>query len=204
MDADDRVIDRRPILVLGVQQPRLAAPTTVGKRPDHPVEAVFDALRERVVGGIGVGEHRVAAVARHRQRVKLGRLERRLVVGAVRVPAFGATPIDLVPELPIGIVFVNPEHRDLRIVRVPGRFRRMRRHRTEVLAIGNEIRDRQLLAAHAHDIVVEPGLVDLVPGRLVHCLDVDPAHLDADLRTQAANLEHRFPPCALKARGSLP
>src|SRR5437016_2067546 len=76
----------------------------------------------------------------------------------------------------------------------------MRRHRPEPLAVADEIGNRHVLAAHAHDVVVEPSLVDAVPGRLVHRLDIDAPHLDADLRAYAADLDHGFPPEARGAR----
>jgi len=67
---------------------------------------------------------------------------------------------------------------------MPRRFRRVRRHRAEALAIADKIGDRQILAAHAHDVVVEPSLIDPAESVVVHRLDVDAAHLDPDLRPQ--------------------
>jgi hypothetical protein len=58
----------------------------------------------------------------------------------------------------------------------------VRRHRPEALAVADEIGDRQILAAHAHDVVVEPGLVDPAEIVIAHGLDVEAAHLDPDLR----------------------
>ena len=155
-----------------------------------PSSLSLQPLRQRVVRGIGVGEERVAAAARHRQRVKLRRLERRLVVGAVGVPALGAAPVDLVAQSAVGVEFVDAEHRDLGMIRMARRFRWVRRHWPKTLAIRDEVRDRQLLVPHDHHIVVEPSLVDLVPGRLVHRLDVDTGDFDANLRPHPANLEH--------------
>src|SRR6516162_6123872 len=66
----------------------------------------------------------------------------------------------------------------------------MLRHRAEALAVADEIGDRQLLAAHAHDVAVEPGLVHLPPIGLIQVLDIDAAHFDPDLRTQTADFEH--------------
>ena len=181
---DDRVIDRLPILVLRVEEARLAAPPAIGEGADDAVEPVFEALRQGVIGGVGIGEHRVAAAARHRQRVELRRLERRLVVGAVGVPALGAAAVDLVAQFAVGVEFVDAEEGDLRVLGVAGRFRRVRGHRAEALAVADEIRDRQILAAHAHDVVVEPSLIDPAESVVVHRLDVDAAHLDPDLRPQ--------------------
>src|SRR5207253_834962 len=86
----------------------------------------------------------------------------------------------------VGVELVDPEHRDLGMVRMPRRFRRMRRHRPKALAVANEVRDRQSLVAHDHHIVIEPSLVDSAPGRLVHRLYVDAGHLDANLRPHLA------------------
>ncbi len=110
--------------------------------------------------------------------------------GAVGVPAFGAAPVDLVAQFALAVEFVDPEHRDLGVFGVPGRFRRMRHDRPEAVAVGDEIGDRQFLAAHAENVVVEPGLVDRRKALVVERLDVDPAHLDADLRTDPADLDH--------------
>src|SRR6516162_11842646 len=99
------------------------------------------------MGGIGIGEERVAAPARHRQRVKLCRLERSLIVGAVGVPAFGAAPVYLVAQPALGVELVDPEHRDLGMVRMPSRFRWVRRHWPKALAVSDEVRDRQVLVA---------------------------------------------------------
>ena len=114
------------------------------------------------------------------------------------MPALGAAAVDLVAQFALGIEFVDPEHRDLRVFRMPGRFRRVRRHRPEALAVMDKIRDRQVLAAHAHDVVVEPSLVDPPPFVVAHRLDVDAAHLDPDLRTHATNFEHALLPYMLR------
>ena len=52
---------------------------------------------------------------------------------------------------------------------------------------------RTLLASDDDDVVVEPGLVDFSPGRLVHRLHVDACDLGADLLTHQANF-HRLAP----------
>src|SRR5262249_24772389 len=80
------------------------------------------------------------------------------------------------------------------------RFRRVRCHRSKTLTVGNEVRDRQLLISHDHHIVVEPSLVNLIPGRLVHCLDVDTGDFDTNLRPDPANLEHPHPPMLYLSR----
>src|SRR5262249_2526968 len=106
------------------------------------------------------------------------------------VPALGPAPVDLVAQSALGVELVDAEHRDFGMIRMPGRFRGMRRHRAKAFAVANEVRDRQILVADDHDIVVEPSLVDPVPNRLVDRLDIDTGDLDADLRPHPADLEH--------------
>ena len=68
-------------------------------------------------------------------------------------------------------------------------------HRAEAPAVAQEVVDLQILVRHDQHVVVEPGPIDRGEAGLVQRLDVDPANLGADLRSQAANLDHgRFPP----------
>ena len=122
------------------------------------------------------------------------------------MPTLGAAAVDLVAQFAVGVELADAQHRDLRMIGMPRRFRRVRRHRPEALAVADEIGDRQVLVAHHHDVVVEPGLIDLAPLAIGHRLDVDAGHLDADLRPHAADFDHRsFLPNAIarrSARGS--
>ena len=56
MRANDRVVNRGPVLVLGVQQFRLPSPSAIGEGADHPVQPIPEPLRQSVVGRITVGE----------------------------------------------------------------------------------------------------------------------------------------------------
>src|SRR6266540_2468962 len=68
--------------------------------------------------------------------------------------------------------------------------------RAKAKAVVVEVLDPQFLVADNDDVVVEPGLVDLCPGRLVHRLHVDAHDLGADLLTHQANF-HRI--CFLRS-----
>src|SRR5262249_18035844 len=131
MGTDYRMEHRLPVLVLDIEQLRLAAPAAIGESADNAVEPLFQSSRQCVKGAVGSGEERVAAAAGYRQRVELRRLKWSLVVGPVGVPALGATPVDLLPQLALGIKFVDPEHRDLGVVGMARRFRRVRCHRSK-------------------------------------------------------------------------
>src|SRR5262249_60200607 len=96
-------------------------------------------------------------------------------------------------QLALGVELVGAEHPDRGMIRMPGRFRRMRRHRPKAFTVSDEVRNRQLLVTDNHHIVIEPSPVDLVPSRLVHCPDVDAGDLDADLWPHLTNLEHLLP-----------
>ncbi len=130
-------------------------------------------------------------MARNGERIELGRLERRLIVRPIGVPALGAAAIDGVVDLAVGIELVDAEHRYLRNLGVTRRFRWVRDYRPEAVAIAQKILDLELLVSHDEDIAVEPGLVDRGETCIVEGFDVDTRDLDADLRTHAANFDHR-------------
>jgi hypothetical protein len=58
----------------------------------------------------------------------------------------------------------------------------------------HEIRYRQLLIAHAHHVVVKPGLVNRRKAAVIERLDIDPGNLDPDLRPQQANFHRSLLP----------
>ena len=116
---------------------------------------------------------RVAARARDRERVKLRRLVRDLLVRAVGVKALPAAAIDLLVERAVGTELVDAEQRDLRILGMARALRRVRRDGSEAPAVRQEIVDLERLVAHADHVAVEPGLVDPAERRLVHGLHVD-------------------------------
>src|SRR5271170_6309257 len=73
----------------------------------------------------------------------------------------------------------------------------MRYNRAKAAAVAHEIRDRQILVAHHHDIIVEPSLIDWRKTPIVERLDVDPGDLHPDLRPHAANFHRSFLPKAV-------
>ncbi len=107
------------------------------------------------------------------------------------MPALGAAAIDGVVDLAVGIEFVDAEHRYLGNLRVARRFRWVRNDRPEAAAIAKKILDLELLVSHHEDIALEPSLVDRGETCIVEGFDVDIRDLDADLRTHAANIDHR-------------
>ena len=195
MDADDRVEDGLPVAVLLVEERHRLAPAAVGEGAQPALEPLPQAWRQRVVRRVHAGEERVAAPARHRERVELGRLERLRVVGAVGVPALGAAAVDRHVERAVGGELVDAEQRDLRMLGMARHLRGVGMHRAEAPAVAQEVVDLQILVRHDQHVVVEPGPIDRGEAGVVQRGDVDPADLGADLRSQAANLDHgRFPP----------
>src|SRR5205823_8540216 len=90
MGADDRMEDRLPVAVLGVEQRGRLATSSVGEGADSALELLLEPLRQRIVGRVHAREQGVAAPARNGQRVELRGLERLLIVRAVGVPSLGA------------------------------------------------------------------------------------------------------------------
>jgi hypothetical protein len=127
------------------------------------------------------------------------------LVGAVGVPALGTAPVDRHVELAVGPELVDAEQRDLRMVRVPRRFRGVRNDDAEPAAVVEEVLDRQVLVGHDGDVVVEPRAVDRREAGVVQRLDVDAADLGANLRPQASDLDHvaSSPPGRAAAPGVL-
>src|SRR5689334_8333157 len=66
----------------------------------------------------------------------------------------------------------------------------MRGDRAEAAAVVEELLQRQLLPSNDQDIVVEPSLVNGVPGGVVQRTEIDAGDLDADLRAHPAHLHH--------------
>src|SRR5271155_123261 len=81
----------------------------------------------------------------------------------------------------------------------------MRHDRAKAAAVMHKIRNRQILVAHHHDVVVEPGLIDRRKTRIVERFDIAPGDLAADLRPHAADLDHRsfLPSVTAKSRPAL-
>src|ERR1700730_3136208 len=192
MRADDRVKDGRPVTVLLVEEGRGLAATAVGEGSLPSLQALLQPGRQRLVGRVHAGEERVAARARHGEGIELGRLERLLIVGAVRVPALGASAIDGLIELAVGPELVDAQQGDLGIVRVTRHLRRVRVHDPEAAAIAEEVLDLELLTRHHEDVGIQPRSIDDGETRVVELPDVDPVDLRAYLRPQAANLDHRY------------
>ena len=68
----------------------------------------------------------------------------------------------------------------------------MRDHHTEATAVAQEVLDLEILVGHHEDVGVEPRAVDRGEAGVVQRLDVDAPDLGANLRSQAANFDHRF------------
>src|SRR4029453_7512166 len=106
MDADDGMEDGRPIAVLLVEEGRRLPASAVGEGALPSFEARLDPGRQGLVGRVHAGEERVAAPAGDGKGKELGRLERLLVVGAVRVPSLRAATEDGHVELAVRPKFV--------------------------------------------------------------------------------------------------
>src|SRR5262249_61383875 len=91
--ADDRMKDRLPITVLGVEQSGRFPATTIRKGTESPFEPLLQLRRQGVVGGVHAREERVAAATGNRERVQLGGFEGHDVIRAIGVPAFGAASV---------------------------------------------------------------------------------------------------------------
>src|SRR5207253_10814977 len=89
---------------------------------------------------------------------------------------------------------VDAKHGDLGMVRVARHLRRVGEDDSEAAAVAQEVLDLELLARHHDDVAVEPRPIDRGEARVVERLDVDAVDLGADLRSQAANLNHRSCP----------
>src|SRR5262249_45992443 len=71
MGADDRMEDRLPVTVFLVEQRGGLPPAAVGEGPLASVEELLQAPRQRLVRRVHTREERVAAGARHGQRIEL-------------------------------------------------------------------------------------------------------------------------------------
>jgi hypothetical protein len=107
------------------------------------------------------------------------------------VPALGAAPVHRLVELASVLELVDAEHRDLGEIGVPRHLRWVRHDDAEAAAVAQEVLDLELLIGDDEDIAVEPRAVERREARVVERLHVDAARLDADLRSQPANLDHR-------------
>src|SRR5438046_1016456 len=94
------------------------------------------------------------------------------------------------PPRAVGPELVDAQHGDLGIVRVARHLRRVGQHDAEAPAVAQEVFDLEILARHHDHVAVEPHPVDRGEARVVERLDVDAENLGADLRSQAANLNH--------------
>src|SRR4030095_3665121 len=131
--------------------------------------------RQRLVGRVHAGEERVAAPAGDGKGKELGRLERLLVVGAVRVASLRAATVDGPVALAVRAKFVDAEHGYLGMLGVARGLRRMRNDEAEAAAVAQEVLDLELLLRHHHHVVGEPGAIDRVEPRGAETLASAPA-----------------------------
>ena len=108
--AGDRMVDHRRARLLGiflvgrrisssgVVEPRAGGAVGAAVQPDEAGEPLLHRLRQRVVGGAHIGEHRAALGRRHFERVQHREQRQHLLIGRVGVPVGGAldaVPVDL-------------------------------------------------------------------------------------------------------------
>src|SRR6266536_2173131 len=206
MVADDGMEDGGPVAVLLVEEGRRFPAAAIGEGAPPPFEPRPDAWRQGLVCRVHAGEERVAAPTWHRHGIELGRLERLLVVRAVRVPSLRAPPIDRHVELAVRPELVDAQHSDLGMLRVACGLRGVRDDPTEAAAVAQEVLDLELLLPHHDDIVPEPGAIDRVEPARVERPDVDPADLRADLWPHSSDLNrirhgHILAPVAREVKG---
>ena len=109
------------------------------------------------------------------------------------MPALGAAAVDRLVQLAVRVEFVHAQQGDVRIFGVARAFRRVRRDMAETAAVAQELGDRQVLAGHHQNIVVEPCLIDRREPGIVERPDIDATDFHADLRPHLADLNHGMP-----------
>ncbi len=190
--------DRRPLLLFLLR--RRAAEGV--RAADLPAmlrvvfgDAVLHRLRQRLVGGIHVGEHGVAALRRHRHRVQDGR-HRRLgaerLVGMPHRRPDGAARLALVVE-----VGDDVQQREVVLAAVE---LGVALEGAELLGEGDLLRLGELLVPEHEKLVTEKGLMHRLPGRRIERPgQVEADHLRRHQLRQGQNLETRL---ALRRCGS--
>src|SRR5258705_993887 len=94
MCGDEEREGGRRVAVLRVEEGSALPPAAIGEGAPASLEPAPESFRERVVGRVHAGEEGVAPLTGDGERVELGGLEGRVVVGAVLTPALGAPAFD--------------------------------------------------------------------------------------------------------------
>ena len=158
-------------------------------------ELCFQRRIERLVGGIAVGEQRVAAVGRDLDRIQqgpgVGNLRVNLVVMEVHL-AVGQCPDGLAVLTDVG------DHHDVGMhAIIPGRTElgrtRQRSEFAEIAGHADLVVLRELLAAEHQDRMIEPSLANLRDDiRFEHLAQINAADFGADVPGQRNHLEPGF------------
>ncbi len=168
--AGDGVLDHRRPCFLGIFaveillrvafiEPHAVRAVVAAMQPGHPGEPLLHRLRQRVIGGAHIGEHRPALGRRHFLGVQDRQARRHLLVRAVGMPIgrpLDAEPVDLAVFVDVG------EPRHLGVLNMAIIDQRMDFGLAEEPAERGELgRAEVLLAEHQHrmlgESVFDPG-----------------------------------------------
>jgi hypothetical protein len=184
----DRMHGGRAVAVLGIEQvvaaPAAAAIDVLGLQP---LQALLQALRQRFVGLVHRGEQGVAAIGRDLYAVELRGLADLGVPRRIGVPAAAAI-VDRLVDLAVGLARADAHDRQLGILGMACPLHAMRLQPPEARGIGQELGDRERLAAHHQDDGVQPGLVEPGPVGVGERTDVDIGDNGTDSRVGLVDL----------------
>ena len=162
---------------LRIVEARAGGAVGAAVQPDETGEAVFHRLRQRVVGGAHIGEHRAALGRRDFERVQHREQRQHLLIGRIGVPvgrALDAVPVDVAVLVDIA----QPRHFGMLLVAVADQ--RVDARRAEPPPESGDIAGVELLVAkHQHRMLGE-GLLDPCEGRVVEFRQIDAERLGAE------------------------